>query len=303
MTLRHFFHLMHMVDDFDEAEALFVRVFDPDVFMAKSWSDLDKRWASLARIGPDFVIEIMEASTDDADAHLPIPKFVHRFGHRLHSFSWYIAPEDVAPMFRRLRSQGIRVAGPAGLLADDIADEDLPPFIFTHARDTYGQIELWSPPPGSTLDDPLFDPTWDHARWSDAHPLGIMRTAHMTNAVDDLERAKRVFGEVLGGTVFHETSDASSERAYVLVGVDTVIELARPIDPTSRLARDMAANGPLPHMATFRVRDLAAACAHLERCGVSIGDRSDDTVVVDPTTMFGALLAFTTADLPGDPRL
>ena len=124
----------------------------------------------------------------------------------------------------------------------------------------------------------------------------------MTNGVDDLDRAKQVFGDLLGGSVFHEALDGHSERAYVLVGVDTVIELARPVDPATRLARDLEANGPLPHMVTFRVRDLDAALAHLETSGVAIAERSDTTVVVDPEALFGALVGFTTQSLPNDPR-
>jgi catechol 2,3-dioxygenase-like lactoylglutathione lyase family enzyme len=197
----------------------------------------------------------------------------------------------------------VRVAGPHGLLPADTADAEVPRVVFTHPKDTFGQIELYAKTERDMERDPLFDPDWKRTRWRDDHPLGIVRLAHMTNGVDDLERAKQVFGDLLGGDVFHETADEHSERAYVLVGVDTVIELARPVDPTTRLGRDLEANGPLPHMVTFRVRDLDAAAAHLESAGVALAERTDDTVVVDPATMSDALIGFTTADLPNDPRL
>lgn len=299
--LREFFHLMHMVDDFDAADTVFHRVFDPEVFMEKSWSDLDRRWASLARVGPDFVWELIEASTAEEDADRPIPKFVRRFGHHLHSFSWYIEPETIVPTVRRLQTGGVRVAGPHGLLPDDVSDEQIPHVVFTHPKDTFGQIELMSKTERLAT-DPVFRPDWDRWRWRDDHPLGIQRVAHLTNSVDDLDRAKQVFGDLLGGNVFHEVLDEHSERAYVLVGVDTVIELARPVDPTTRLARDLKATGPLPHMVTFRVGDLDAAAAHLEATGVAIAERSDTAAVVDPEALFGALVCFTTQDLPDDPR-
>ena len=118
-----------------------------------------------------------------------------------------------------------------------------------------------------------------------------------------MDRAKQVFADFLGGTVFHEARDEESERAYVLVGTDSVVELARPIATGTRLADDLAANGPLPHRATFRVKDLDAAVKHLEAIGTEVAERTDDTVVLDPATTFGALLAFTVMPhLPNDPR-
>ena len=236
---------MTMVDDFDDADALVQSMFSPEIFMPKSWSDFDKRWASLNRVGPDFVLELMEASTAEEDQASPLPKFARRFGQHLHSFVWYVDTDDHVPTFRRLRAGGVRVAGPSGLLPDDIADDDVPTVLFTHPKDTFGQIELSQLPSGHA--DPVFDPEWNGVQEREEQPLGILRVSHFTNAVDDLDRAKQVFGDLLGGTVFHEESDDVSERAYVLVGTDSVVELARPRASGTRLADDLAANGPLPH--------------------------------------------------------
>jgi extradiol dioxygenase family protein len=300
MPLRELFHLMTMVDDFDAADALFQSMFAPDVYMSKSWSDFDKRWASLNRIGTDFVLEVMEASTAEEDQTRPLPKFARRFGQHLHSFAWYVDPADHVPTFRRLQAGGVRVAGPSGLLPDDVADEDVPSVLFTHPRDTCGQIELMEFSPDERR-DPLFTPGWDRNQWRD-QPLGLVRLGRLTNAVDDLDRATQVFGDLLGGTVFREESDETSARVYVLVGIDTVVELAQPTASDTRLADDLAANGPLPHQAMFQVQDLEAAIDHLEAVGTKVAERTDDTVVVDPSSTFGALFGFTTAVLPNDPR-
>ena len=64
--------------------------------MAKSWSDFDKRWASLSVVGPDFVLEIMEPSKVEADRDSPLPKFRYRHGQHLHSLSWYVDAEDMS---------------------------------------------------------------------------------------------------------------------------------------------------------------------------------------------------------------
>jgi len=301
MPLRELYHLMTMVDDFDDADAIVQSMFSPEIFMPKSWSDFDKRWASLNRVGPDFVLELMEASTAEEDQASPLPKFARRFGQHLHSFAWYVDTDDHVPTFRRLQAGGVRVAGPSGLLPADVADEDVPTVLFTHAKDTFGQIELAALPPGQR--DPVFDPEWDGAKRREEQPLGILQVSHFTNSVDDLDRAKRVFVDLLGGTLFHEERDEVSSRAYVLVGTDSVVELARPIAPGTRLADDLATNGPLPHRVTFRVKDLDAAVQHLEAIGTVVAERTDDTAVLDPATTFGALLAFTTMPkLPNDPR-
>jgi hypothetical protein len=53
---------------------------------------------------------------------------------------------------------------------------------------------------------------------------------------------------------------------------------------------------------TFQVADLGAAADHVASIGAGIVDRTDDTFLVDPADSFNALLAFTTANIPGDPR-
>src|SRR5438874_1106383 len=71
---------------------------------------------------------------------------------------------------------------------------------------------------------------------------------------------------------------------------------------TSRLAADLATNGELPHAASFRVRDLAAAERHVERMGVGVVDRAGDTLTLDPADCFGAVWSFVEQDIPNDPR-
>lgn len=54
MPSREFYHRMVVVDDLDAAEAHLGALFPPVTYMPKHWSD--KRWASLARVGSDFVV-------------------------------------------------------------------------------------------------------------------------------------------------------------------------------------------------------------------------------------------------------
>ena len=109
MPIREFFHLMQIVDDFDDTETRYQTLLSPQVFMAKSWSNFDKRWASLSAVGPDLVLEMMEPSKLDEDQQSPLPKFHRRHGQHLHSLSWYVDTDDVVPLIERMRRYGIRV--------------------------------------------------------------------------------------------------------------------------------------------------------------------------------------------------
>ena len=48
MPVRELFHIMAIVDDLDAAQALVDQLFDPVMMMEKSWSDFDKRWATIS---------------------------------------------------------------------------------------------------------------------------------------------------------------------------------------------------------------------------------------------------------------
>ena len=301
MPIREFFHLMLMVDDIDEAGKFFDSLFAPATYMQKSWSDLDKRWASLNRVGDDFVLELMEASRDPADQGHPLPKFAGRFGQHLHSFAWLVDDADFRSLFDELKSAGVRIAKPGGGLFQGEVDE-IPSVIFTHPKDTFGQMEFMARPPEGHPRDPLFKPGWSSAYWRDEHPLGILRLSHMTNVVRDLDRPLSLFTGPLGGTLFHRGTTETAEHAFVMVGTNTVIELARPITQGSPLERDLADNGEIPHAMTFLVRDLDSAERHVEKLGVRVSERRAGSLVLDPRDTFNAMIGFTDEILPDDPR-
>ncbi|MBW8824895.1 MAG: VOC family protein [Acidobacteria bacterium] len=299
MPVREFFHLMHIVDDFDAAEAFFGDLFSPVTFVPKHWSDLDKRFASLARVGDDFVLELMEVSTLDADQSAPLPKFRSRFGQHFHSLSWLIDDDDVQAVFDELRSS-VRVVDPTGGLFPHEGPATAPRVMFTHPRDTFGQLEFMTASFGRAA-DPMHAPGWSSSFWHDEQPLGIQRTSHLTTMVSDLARAKEVYG-LFGGRVFHEQTDDEAARAYVFVGNQTVVELAQPISADSQIAKDQQHTTDLPHAATFAVRDLDAVERHVEKLGVRVAERSGETLLLEPDDCFGALYGFTTAPVPNDPR-
>jgi predicted enzyme related to lactoylglutathione lyase len=301
VPIREFFHLIHVVDDMDEANEWYDALFSPQCFQPKGYADLEKRWATLSMIG-DFMIEVIEPSDAPKDQHAPLPKFRGRFGQHFHSLAFYVDATDLRPLFNQLRTSGVRIAKPGGGLFPDGDDVDPGNTIFTHPKDTFGQIEfvgldeLWSG------HDPRFSPGWSGAWWRDEHPLGIERASHFTTIVTEPDRARELYENVFAGRVLHEETSADAESVFVFVGSETVVELARPTTSGSRLATDLAENGELPHALTFKVRDLEAAERHVEKVGVGIADRSGHTFTLDPADSFQGVYAFTDRTIPGDPR-
>ena len=97
-------------------------------------------------------------------------------------------------------------------------------------------------------------------------------------------------------------STPDRDSVFVVVGSETVVELARPTSPTGRLADDLASNGELPHACIFRVRDLDAVERHMADVGVGVAERAGDTLTLNPADCFNALYRFATAAIPGDTR-
>jgi catechol 2,3-dioxygenase-like lactoylglutathione lyase family enzyme len=298
VAIQEFFHLIHVVDDEDEADRFYDRLFAPDRFVQKHWAEMEKRWASLSVVS-DLVLEVIEPSRSDVDAHAPLPKFRQRFGQHFHSFAWYVEPSEVRSLFERLRTAGVRVAKPGGGLFAE--NEDPGNTIFTHPKDTFGQLEFEGKGDHWRQRDPRFQPGWTAAPWREG-PLGIERLSHMTTIVQRLDPALSFYEGTLGAVSLHQEATAEVRSAFVLVGPDTIIELAQPVSEGSRMAADLAAHGELPYSATLRVRDLAAAESHIEKLGIGIVDRGRDNLTLDPSDCFGAVWSFTELDVPGDPR-
>jgi catechol 2,3-dioxygenase-like lactoylglutathione lyase family enzyme len=300
MPIREFFHLIHVIDDEDEVDAWYEAVFSPQIFQPKGWAPSEKRWASLGAIS-DMVIEVLQPSSAGEDQGMPLTRFKARFGQHFHSLAWYIDYEDVRPLFRRIREAGIRVAKPGGGMFPE-GEIDPGWTIFTHPKDTFGQIEFEGLRPHWQRKDPRLQTSWSADWWRDEHPLGIERSSHVTTVVGDVERARALYVDIFGATFLHEETTPLTHSAFVALGNYTIIELARPTVPDSLLARDLAAHGELPHSCTFKVRDLEAAERHLEKVGVGIADRGGETITLDPPDCYNAVYAFTTRSIPGDRR-
>jgi catechol 2,3-dioxygenase-like lactoylglutathione lyase family enzyme len=202
-----------------------------------------------------------------------------------------------------LRDAGVRLFGTAGVKQEGDAPQGA---LFTHPRDTYTQLEfIPTPDPNEFrwMRDPRFQEHWSPSWWAETHPLHLEQFSHATVSVRDVDKARDLYVDVLGGTLVHEGADsfALTQSAYVLLG-DLVVELAQPIDEGSPIAQDMEQFQESLVSMTFKVRELALAEEHLLRKGVKVSEHDGTTLTSDPETTQGCVMNFTTQAIPGDPR-
>ena len=298
-TLGKLAQVIHVVEDLPGADALYRRVFGGERFY-QGYSPYEKRDASLIAIG-DFTIEPMSPADEEGADAMPVGRFFGRFGSHLHSIA--INTKGVLELYEHLRSKGVRVFGPGGTDPTEQIDADVKS-IYTHPKDSHCLLELVDFGGDVVASSPRAGDDWDPTRWRDEHPLGLVRPSHITVVVHDLEPATTFFTDVLDCPVFHESTRPSQGTAsrFLLLGSETVVELAQPVGDGGRAAHDLSANGEIVHAVTLQVVDLDRAIDHVSSQGVTVVDRNEGTAVLDPTDCLGAIIGLTDMPLPGDPR-
>jgi len=292
MPIREFFHLIHVVDDIGAANERFGALFGTERF-SENWSDLDHRWASFTMLG-DMMLELIQPRHTEEDEQFPLTKFHTRFGQHLHSLSWYVDLEDMPQLFKAFRTEGVRVAKPGGGLFPE-GTEDPGMTMFTHAKDTAGQLEFVGVQGGPLDMDPRGKKGWAMPA-PQSSPLTLVGVSHFTTSTRDLRGLKSLYERVLGAEPLHDESD----RAFLRVGTESVVELAAPTSPTSLLGCDVATHGELPHAVTFRVVDLDVAERHATTIGIRTLDRGQGALVLNPDDLHGAVVAFIEHKTPSD---
>jgi catechol 2,3-dioxygenase-like lactoylglutathione lyase family enzyme len=303
-TVQDLFHVAHVVDDLAEAEAWYDTTFSPVYLFRHHDSILDQRTASMMLIA-DFPPEPMAPFPTPAGTGGNIGRFHGRFGSRLHSIAFYST--EIPTVYERLRSRGVRVLGDGGARLDGPPSRGA---IYTHPRDTYGLIELMEPriagqggaPVGDVLGecyDTRLTGTHNPQWWEAQHPLGIVRTSHLTVLVDDLDAASSLYGDVLDGRPFHETH-GDADRLFMLIGPTTVIELRQPREGTEEAAH-LDRDGGMLWSVTFLVTDLEAAAEHLLGTGTA-PTASEGELHIPAPSAFGARYNFANSAVPNDPR-
>jgi len=287
------FHLTHVVSDLDAVDKWYDDVFSVNRFY-HGYEKLAGRDASLIAIGEVIMEPMMPARVENL-RNQSVKKFHDRFGQHFHSIAWYV--DDVEDISARLDQEHLR-------LYNIVGTQVKPPHkmaaIWTHPKETSGQLEFALY--GDFTKDPRFAPTWSNAPWRD-HPLGIEGASHIGVVVRDLTVAKRLYCQVLGGTLIHEEEIPGRKKsAFVVVGEDTVVELIQCHSPASLEGRDLEKNGEGIHSLIFKTKDLGRARDFLKAKGMQLEPDGADSVVLGPDQAFGMVVGFTQRTLPNDPR-
>jgi len=296
------FHIVHMTGDLRELDLWYYDVLSVQRFQPDNYMPAEKRDASLVLVGDLCMEPLAPAFRVDGWDEMPLGRFYNRFGSRLHSLAWYV-DEGFDELYQRLHDAGIRMFGTGGVTQQGGVPQGA---LFTHPRDTCTQLEFMVAPSADGprwQRDPRYHAGWSPRWWADIHPLHIERASYATVSVRDVDAARDLYVDVLGATLLHEGENPAtrSRDAYVLLG-DLVVDFAQPLDAESPLAEDMERFGPSLASMTFEVADLASAEAHLTGKGVRLAVNDGTTLVSDPATTGGAVMCFTSASVPGDPR-
>ncbi len=98
---------------------------------------------------------------------------------------------------------------------------------------------------------------------------------HVAIVVENLESALKLYTEVLGfEQAYRETIADQGVEAVGLRTGDSIIELLRPLDAGSAVARFRGDAPSKLHHTAYRVPDLAAELARLRAAGISLIDET-----------------------------
>lgn len=287
------FHLTHVVDDLEAVDKWYDDVFSVKRFY-NGYEELAGRNASLIAIG-DIIMEPMMPAKVAPLKNPSVKKFHERFGQHFHSIAWYV--DDVEDLSTRLDNEGLRLFNIVGKVVK-------PPHkmaaVWTHPKETSGQLEFAVY--GDFIPDPRMQPEWSSAPWRE-HPLGIQRASHIGVVVGNLATTKRLYCEVLGGTLIHEEKIAGRKQsAFVALGEDTVVELSEPVSTTSPEGQELEKNGEGIYSLIFKTNNLGRARDFLTSKQHQPQADGTDTIILGADQAFGMVVGFTQRSLPDDPR-
>jgi len=282
------FHLTHMVDDLDTTLQWYDDVLGAERLGSAMQGPTGGNICLL--LVSDLVLLPMTPAADDSGAL----RFRERFGQHLHSLAWFV--EDPADLVATLEARGLALRDELGRPLDGIEHE-----IWTPPRQAPCLLEFFRSPSeagqgaGVGLpNDPRYRPDWAPTAWME-HPLGIQETACLTVVATDKASASEFFTGALHGKVIAEVGETpwGTASTFVSVGQYTVIEVAQPLDTTSRAGADLSGNGDILHAATFLVSDLSRAADHLASKGLRVEEAGAHGLSVNPEDSHGLLLRFT----------
>ncbi|MGH7965719.1 MAG: VOC family protein [Candidatus Binatia bacterium] len=294
-TIGKLFHLTHVVSNLEAMDRWYDDVFSVNRFY-RQYLEEAVRDASLACIG-DCVMESVQLAYHIPGAERsPIGKFYARFGQRFHSIAWYV--DSVKDLCAALHRHNLHLYDITGKLVTEPEGIDA---VWTHPKQTHGLLEFITI--GSfEVQDVRLQPNWSAAFWRDQHPLGIEQTSHVTVLIRDLQAAKTLYLDILGGQLIHAEEIAGQKKSlFFAVGEDTIIETAQPLSATSPEGRELQQAGEGLYAVTFKTKNITHAADFLQAKKQRIEWQGSETFVLNREDAFGLVVGFTQRQLPNDP--
>jgi hypothetical protein len=292
-------HSVHMTDDVPALNRFYEDVFGGLMFMGvdePNYLPNEDRLAGLVQIS-DLCIETM-APRMPADPAKPVGKFYARFGQHLHSVGYKV--DDLAGLGNRLIHEGVHIGAPGGGRIERMDPETV--YFYPSPRDMQGLMaELCRV---DMRDDPRLLNTWSSQVkfWELSHPLGIRRLAYITLGVRHLDDAVQTYVTKIQAVPVTDGIDDGGRFHYAIVQLgDCLLQLAQPLDADSPLGAHVARWGNMIYGITFRVNDLDAAQAWLQKKSIRSSRPRDGMLAADPADCYGAPYFFTTDSIPADP--
>ena len=293
-TIGKEFHLLHVVEDLDAVDDWYDRIFAVRRFV-RNYMRAAKRKASLVLIA-DFVMEPAQPVKTDGWERSALGKFYNRYGQRFHSIAWYV--KDLAETARELNRHQIRMFDMVGNAVTEAVKGDA---VWTHPQDTHAGFEFAVAP--RFFIDPRLQPGWSIEFHRDQHPLGIERASHMTVLFRNLDDARGIYQEALGGKLIHQENSDHRRSLFFAVGEDSIIEAAQPLSASSPEGKDLEQAGEGIYSVTFKTRNLARAAGHLREHKQRIEEHGANGFFIKRDDAFGMMIGFTDRAIPGDPRV
>jgi methylmalonyl-CoA/ethylmalonyl-CoA epimerase len=115
----------------------------------------------------------------------------------------------------------------------------------------------------------------------------LRRIDHIGVAVEDLDAALALYGELLGMPVVHRetVSDQGVDAVLLDVG-ENHVELLAPLGPDTPVGRFLAKKGPGLHHVAYQVGDIEATLAALKAAGTRLIDEAPRVGIRDSRVAF-----------------
>lgn len=287
------FHLLHVVSDLNAADEWYDRIFSVRRFV-RNYMKAAMRKASLVLIG-DFVMEPAQPVQSPGWEKSALGRFYNRYGQHFHSIAWYV--DDLQQASVQLGKHRIRMFDMVGSPVTEAPRGDA---VWTHPQDTHAAFEFAVAP--KFFIDPRLQPGWSIEFHRDQHPLGVERASHITVLFRNLNDARAVYEEALGGTLIHQEDSPQKRSMFFAVGDDTVIEAVQPLSGSSAEGQDLERAGEGIFSVTFKTKDLSRAAAHLRSHNQRVEFDGANTLLINREDAFGMVIRFTERKIPNDPR-